>query len=223
MSLHLLQKLVSFILPPRISERVVEELTLDELADLQTREGLPYADTSVKSLVWELKYYANPRAAALAGELVAEELLAIASEELGRPLLIPVPMHPARIKERGHNHTELLCEAALVALGDFPVKKSSGLLPPAGQTIFPEKSPTAFDYTPGVLTRIRHTPEQQKLSRAERLVNLKNSMQASDHVVGRVCVVVDDVTTTGATLSEAKRALLEAGATKVHTLALAQS
>lgn len=198
MSLHLLQKLVSFILPPRISERVVEELTLDELIALQTREGLPYADTSVKSVVWELKYYANPRAAALAGQFLAEELLAIASEELGRPLLIPVPMHPDRLSERGHNHTALLCEYALTHVKP------------------------AYEYAPQSLKRTRNTPEQQKLDRAKRLTNVVGSMSAKG-VEGRVCVVVDDVTTTGATLSEAKRALLEAGATKVHTLALAQS
>ncbi len=86
MSLHLLKKLLSVIIPPRSSERDVEVLTIEELFDLQTSQGLPYANNIVRSLVWELKYHANKRAAALAGELLAEELLAIASEELGKPL-----------------------------------------------------------------------------------------------------------------------------------------
>ena len=199
MSLHLLKKLLSVIIPPRSSERDVEVLTIEELFDLQTSQGLPYADTMVRSLVWELKYHANKRAAALAGELLAEELLAIASEELGKPLLIPVPMHRTRIKERGHNHTALLCTSALTHLGD------------------------AYEYAPESLKRTRYTPEQQKLDRKTRLENVVGSMSASDTVLGRVCVVVDDVTTTGATLAEATRALKAAGAAKVHTIALAQS
>lgn len=206
MASDFLLRLINFILPPRASERAVESLTLDELLTLQTTEGLPYQDERVRVLVWELKYHANRRAAALCGELMAEELLGIAGEELGRPLLIPVPMHKTRRLERGHNQTELLCEAALRHLGGT------------------DKFSVPFDYVPHALARIRQTPEQQKLSRERRLNNLKNSMRASpDIVAGRVCVVVDDVKTTGATLAEAKRALLAAGAARVHTVALAQS
>ncbi len=175
-------------------------LALEELLALQTAEGLPYSHESVRALVWEIKYYANRRAAALAGELLAEELLAIASEELGRPLLVPVPMHKARKRLRGHNQTELLCKSALAHIN------------------------SALEYTPQALIRICATPEQQKLSRAQRLKNIKNSMQADPaKVAGRVCVVVDDVATTGATLAEATRALVAAGAARVHTIALAQS
>ncbi|MBP7770721.1 MAG: ComF family protein [Candidatus Pacebacteria bacterium] len=234
MTPNFLLKLFNIILPPRRTQLLVGALALDDLLVLQTAEGLPYADEAVRALVWELKYYGNKHAAMLAGKILAEELLAIAAEELGRPLLVPVPMHKTRKRERGHNQTELLCEAALQALGDFPGKKSSGLLSPgyalAGQTIFPGKSPAAsgsapYDYTPRALTRIKATPEQQKLDRAKRLKNVAGSMQVENPelVEGRTCVVVDDVTTTGATLAEAKRALKAAGARRVHTVALAQS
>ncbi len=203
MTPNFLLKLFNTILPPRRTQLLVGALALDDLLVLQTAEGLPYADEAVRALVWELKYYGNKHAAMLAGKILAEELLAIAAEELGRPPLVPVPMHKTRKRERGHNQTELLCEAALEALGDFPA---------------------AFDYSPKALSRTRATPEQQKLSRTQRLVNLKNSMEADPNIVkGRVCVVVDDVTTTGATLAEAKRALKAAGARRVHTVALAQS
>jgi ComF family protein len=193
-------RLLAFILPPRATERAVERLTLGGLRDLQSDGTLPYADARVRALVWELKYYANRRAAAFAGELLAEELLAIAAEELGRPLLVPVPMHKARRRERGHNQTELLCEVALAHAGD------------------------ALEYAPAALQRVRPTPEQRKLPRAQRLGSLKDSMRAApDTVAGRACVVVDDVRTTGATLDEAARALKEAGAARVYALALAQS
>ncbi len=202
MTYNFLFKLFNLLLPPRRTQVVVDLLAAEHLRDLQTASGLPYADEAVRALVWELKYYGNKRAAALAGEILSEELLAIASEELGRPLLVPVPMHKTRRRERGHNQTELLCESALG---------------------FSELSSKAYDYAPHALTRIKHTPEQQKLDRTTRLKNVAGSMQADRAVAGRVCVVVDDVTTTGATLNEAKRALKAAGARRVHTLALAQS
>ena len=197
---NFLIRILNAVLPPRETERAVEALALDTLFALRAAEGLPYSDEGVRALVWELKYHASRRAAALAGALLAEELLAIAGEELGRPLLIPVPMHRARRRERGHNQTELLCRAAL------------------------RHAEEALDYAPDALVRIRPTPEQQKLSRTQRLSNLKNSMQANRNIVaGRACVVVDDVKTTGATLAEAARALKEEGAARVHAIALAQS
>ncbi len=232
MQTNFLIKLLGLLLPPRRTQSLTERLNGEDLLALQTTQGLPYADKAVRALVWEIKYYANKRAAALAGEILAEELLAIASEELGRPLLIPVPMHKTRQRERGHNQTELLCEAALKHLGaaaDIPGKKSSGLprravKALAGQTIFPETSASAYQYLPNAIIRTKLTPEQQKLDRATRLKNVIGSMGADPGVVeGRVCVVVDDVTTTGATLAEAQRALLAAGAARVHTLALSQS
>lgn len=193
-------RLLAFILPPRQSERAVASLAPEDLFALQGAGGLPYSNKDVRALVRELKYYANPRAAALAGALLAEELLAIAGEEPGRPLLVPVPMHASRRRARGHNQTELLCEAALRQLDG------------------------ACEYAPGALRRTRAAPEQRKLPRTQRLSNLKHSMRAEPALVkGRACVVIDDVRTTGATLAEAERALMAAGASSVHLLALAQS
>jgi ComF family protein len=168
---------------------------------LQTEDGLPYRDPDVKALVWELKYRANSHAATLAGTLLADELLALAADELGKPLLIPVPMHPARRKVRKHNHTELLCQAAV------------------------KKLENVFDYAPDILIRTIDTPTQQGLARHKRLKNVHDSMEVIDpeRVEARVCVVVDDVATTGATLAEAKRALRAAGARRVHLVALARS
>jgi ComF family protein len=193
--------LIDFIIPPRPSERVVRALTLAHLQALDHEDGLPYHDQRVTALVWELKYHAGRRAAALAGAILSEKILAIAAEELGTPLLIPTPMHVARRRERGHNQTEVLCKAAMAHL--------SG----------------AVEYAPRVLTRTRATPTQQGLPRHVRLKNIKHSMQVTQpaSVKGRTCIVVDDVSTTGATLEEAKRALRQSGAHAVHTVVLARS
>ena len=191
------------LLPPRATDRLVRGLTLSELERLANQESgmLPYHDPRITALIWELKYQAHARALMLAGEFLSNQLLAIAGEELGKPLLIPVPMHKARHRARGHNQTELLCKASLAHASEF------------------------VEYRPDVLVRTKDTVPQQGLERAKRLMNVKGSMEVSkpDAVIGRICVVVDDVTTTGATLEEARRALVAAGAARVHLVALAQS
>ena len=227
----LLRDFVNFILPPRRTQRLVDALTINDLHQLSVGGRLPYHADEAQALVWELKYYGNKRAAKLAGEFLSEELLGLAAEELGRPLLVPVPMHPARQAQRGHNQTELLCEAALKVLATEGSSEKI-VWPDAGpltayrrpEDFFSELPSKAYEYAPQALQRIKNTPHQQGLERKKRLLNMQNSMQADKKLVsGRVCVVVDDVTTTGATLAEAARALKAAGARKVHCIALAQS
>lgn len=186
----------------RPTEALTHALTLQDLEKLSRYDGtLPYADPKVRALVWEVKYYKDSHAAKIAGEYVAQLLMAEAADIVGTPLLLPMPMHPKRRRERGHNQTEVLCEAALPFFGG------------------------GFAYAPELLQRTRHTVPQQGLERHSRLKNLQNTMAVTDpaKVKGRVCIVIDDVTTTGASFAEAKRALKEAGAAEVRCIALAQS
>lgn len=191
---------IDIIFPPRRTDTMVRTLTVEQLHGIGGEDGLPYHDPRVQALVWELKYYGTAAACGLAGAYLSEMLLATAAEEIGAPLLIPVPMHTKRRRERGHNQTELLC---LAALGHMQ---------------------NTFAYAPKALERVVDTKHQQGLPRHIRMHNVKNSMVADPELVeGRVCIVVDDVTTTGATLQEAKRALRQSGARAVHTIALARS
>lgn len=222
----MITSLLDLLVPPRRGERRVQDLSLEDVQHLAHEDGLPYRDTQVRDLVWEIKYYGNGHAAKLAGEYLADELLALAAEELGTPLLIPVPMHASRRKERGHNQTEILCEAALDALDKSARQKVLGpSLRGYPQTILSDTFVSApFEYKKDALKRVVDTPHQQGLHRSMRLKNVEQSMIAHPELVeGRVCVVVDDVTTTGATLAEAKRALMAAGARRVHCVALARS
>lgn len=194
--------LSDLLVPPRETERAVRTLTLANMRTLRSLDSgsLPYHDSSARALVWEVKYYANRRATELCGAFLAELLADMATEELGRPLLIPVPMHQARRKARGHNQTELLAESALRYVGDL------------------------YDYSLHALVRIVDTSPQQGLSEKKRRTNVQGSMTANKEAVcGRVCVVLDDVSTTGATFAEAARALQKAGARSIHCVALAQS
>ena len=110
--------------------------------------------------------------------------------------LVPVPLHPARLRERGFNQAELLARE-LARLLDAPLST-------------------------GALRRTKDTSSQVATStRAERLQNVREAFAPTDGVDGATVVLVDDVTTTGATLLAAAQALLSAGAARVYGLTFA--
>ena len=79
-------------------------------------------------------------------------------------------------------------------------------------------------YRPQGLERVRPTPSQVHLSREERWANVQGAFQARLQAVwGCRVLLVDDVLTTGATLNEAARTLLQAGAVAVYGLVLARA
>ena len=128
------------------------------------------------------------------------EIMAHCWQQAPRPVdaLLPVPLHPAREAARGYNQSALLARAAAKHLG----------LPVLGDG----------------LRRLRETPPQVGLPREERLVNLDGAFAAgAQEVHGRRLALVDDVTTTGATLAACAAALRQAGAVAVYALVLARA
>jgi ComF family protein len=113
-------------------------------------------------------------------------------------VIIPVPLHPARQRERGFNQASLLAEL----LG----KQMS------------------VEYQP-LLERVRYTTTQTALDRAERIENLHNAFRLRKNAdVRRLRVLlIDDVLTTGSTLSECARILKRAGALSVHAATAARA
>jgi ComF family protein len=80
----------------------------------------------------------------------------------------------------------------------------------------------SLPYTTKLLTRTgRHIRQVTTKSRSERLKNQNNSFVAKGNVEGLHCILVDDVTTTGATIDEARKTLLRAGAMTVHAVTIA--
>ncbi len=114
-------------------------------------------------------------------------------------LIVPVPLHPRRRRERGFNQAEVLARrlARLLAI------------PTAG----------------AALSRVRLTLPQVGLSDAERAENVRGAFRIvrPDVVAGRKILLVDDVMTTGATVRSASAALLGAGALRVGVLTLARA
>lgn len=113
-------------------------------------------------------------------------------------VIVPVPLHPARQRQRGFNQAELLAE---VLNAHMSIKQMS------------------------ILRRIRFTKTQTAFDRAERMENLRNAfrLRRGADVRGLRVLLVDDVLTTGSTLSECARVLKEAGAQSIFAATAARA
>ena len=111
--------------------------------------------------------------------------------------IVAMPLHPARLKERGFNQSLLLAQHIGQQL-DIPV--------------------LAFS-----CQRIRNTPSQSTLPVKERGKNMRKAFICSTEVAGKHVAIVDDVMTTGATLNELAHAILAAGAIEVSAWVVART
>ncbi len=114
-------------------------------------------------------------------------------------IIIPVPLHVNRLRQRGFNQSLLLARSC------FPGWKNRIVV--------------------DILHRIRNTVPQTDLSGSERRQNLKNafSVSGAERIAGRSILLIDDVVTTGSTIGECSRILRHAGAQRVEVFALARA
>ena len=113
-------------------------------------------------------------------------------------LIIPVPLDPERMKERGYNQAALLAK---------PISRCTGIL---------------FDGN--ILYRTKKTRSQVGLTIIERKENVKGAFEAkSSKVCGKSILLIDDVVTTGSTLNSCANALKKAGARNIYGLTPARS
>ncbi|HEY7203666.1 MAG TPA: ComF family protein [Methylomirabilota bacterium] len=160
------------------------------------RAGARYGDVAREAL-HALKFKGRRGLAAPLADLIVEG--GIAQLPMGRPdLLVPVPLHPRRQRERGFNQASLLARRI-------------------GQAW---SVPARDD----LLTRVVATASQTALESTARRSNVRNAfrLRHPEPVRGRHVIVVDDVLTTGATVSECVVTLRAGGATTVGVLTVAR-
>jgi len=153
---------------------------------------VPYGHKTVRQLIWLLKYRGVCEIADIFASWLYEALLedlaeaAVYREKQGRILIVPIPLSKKRYRLRGYNQAEEIA-TRLVAL-----------------------DPRLFRLEAENLIKAKETKTQVSLkNRQERLNNLKGVFRVKDRhrLRGRTIILLDDVSTTGATLDEAAKAL----------------
>ena len=133
------------------------------------------------------------------GEAIALQMTEfVRSLQWPAEVMIPVPLGKKRLKERGYNQVGLVAQPLAVELG--------------------------WRYEPGALRKIRETRTQVGLTASERSENVQDAYRADPKVVERKSVILmDDVATTGSTISACTAALDSAGAQDVYVLTIARA
>ncbi|MEK7464073.1 MAG: hypothetical protein AAB610_03070 [Patescibacteria group bacterium] len=200
--MQILYHIIDFIFPPPPEELKLREISperfLNDSAKADPAEFpfiksiFSYKDPLVKELVWQIKYKKNKKAVEIASHALFHNLKWPA-------LLIPIPISKKRRKERGYNQCELLIEEILELDVENKFEKD-------------------FD----LLIRSKHIEKQTHKKRNERLENTKNIFEVTkkENLVQKI-IIIDDVSTTGSTLKEARDELLSAGYSDVTALTVA--
>ena len=148
----------------------------------------------IEQAIYSLKYRSVRAIAPELAQLLAQYMT---RRPIAGDLLAPVPLHSRRLRSRGYNQSALLAEE----LG-----KLRGL-----------------SVNEGLVFRTRDTPPQvQAASRQQRRSNVEGSFQCNTGLSGEAVILVDDVATTGSTLSACAAALKDAGAGSVWGLTVAR-
>src|SRR3989344_2482152 len=214
---------LQILIPPDIKIQKLLKLSVGEMRDLLPKSPVnskdifvlfDYSHKIVRLIIKSIKYKNNTDIKKRIAIYLYEELMVISSEialfEGTLPILVPMPMSKKEKRNRGFNQCEEICKE---------IKKLAG---------------DNIKISYNTLKKVRETERQTKLSREQRLENVEESMcaflrseatiktQHPERSEGkRTVIVLDDVSTTGASLSEARRALTSAGARRVIGLFIA--
>ncbi len=167
---------------------------LDERPHFHALRAWAVFDDPVRKALHKLKYRRN---ISIGDTLAAEMLAFVLSLSWPIDIMVPIPLGYQRLKERGYNQVGMIAMPLALALG--------------------------LDYLPEALRRQKETRSQVGLSREERKENLHAAFAADNKVKGKTVLIMDDVSTTGSTLSSSANALFLAGAKDVYALAVARA
>lgn len=160
-----------------------------------------YDDQRIMKLIKDYKYAFSAELSLTLAKLMLSSLDNIKRADhviATKPLLIPIPLHPKRLRMRGFNQSALLAKELSQALG----------------------LPIATDE----LVRKRETRSQARLAREERLENVKDAfLWQGDDLTDKTIILIDDVASTGATLDNCAKTLLAHNAKEVIGWVLAKN
>ena len=153
-----------------------------------------YFEGVLREAVHRLKYYGRTALAEPLGGLMVAYWV---QHPMPADVIVPVPLHTARLRERGYNQAALLAREMACRVG--------------------------LALNEQTLVRRRATASQVKLDARQRKENVRDAFRCSDNALtGKQVLLIDDVCTTGATLAACAVALHEGGARSVQALTLAR-
>lgn len=198
-----------FVLPRHPHVQRAERITIDDIAArIQPQQlphakwiaaFLPYQDPEVRAIIKSIKYYADHESAKKVAYAMSPHISDALSDKNSFAgwdtiVIIPIPASRKRFRERGYAQTELIARAISDEI-NIPIDVTS-------------------------LSR-EDRPSQARIQKSERANNISMAFTSSDMVRGKCVVLIDDVVESGATLNDARRALLAAGAKDVVAFAIA--
>lgn len=164
----------------------------------RARAAAPFSGMA-QEIVFRLKYNARPEYATVMAEAMVNLLKTPHDTPLEADIVVPVPLHSARLRHRGFNQSAEIGRRLSKELG--------------------------LQFAPRALSRIKPTVTQTRLKQRARRRNVENAFRCKRPglVQGRRVLLVDDVYTTGSTLNECARILVGAGAASVDCIAYARA
>ena len=177
----------------------------------QARAAGIYAG-ALRQMIQEFKFHGKIYLARPLGLLILHVFYDMYGQNAGDPIapgaIIPVPLHAGRHRMRGFNQAFLLADQ----LTDFIQQH-------------PDPEFSALKTDQDMLVRHRRTTPQTGLNKALRKTNIADAfrVKAPEKAAGKTILLIDDVYTTGATVDECARILIQAGAARVDVLTLARA
>lgn len=177
-----------------------------------------YRHPPIKKALWLLKYKGRKRLAKIFAKIIYETIIEEISElkvlqNFTKPILIPIPLSPQRRRERGFNQAELLCLEILKINNAYNQNNNQEM---------------QLFFTRDILIKTKNTEHQARIKdRKTRLKNMTDSFEIKEDdkninlIKGRNIILIDDITTTGATLNEARKMLKKIGARKIVAFTVA--
>jgi competence protein ComFC len=207
----LLAYFIDFLFPPSKEELLLRELSPSQFLEQSPRSSktefpfiysvFSYKDPLVREMIWQIKYKKNRHAVECAGFALYKELLKyVESKNIDKLTLVPIPISNKRRKERGYNQCELLIDEVLRL--DVDNKFSA-------------------DY--GLLIRSKHIEKQTFKDKSQRIENTRDIFEVTKpaDLLNKIrLIIIDDVTTTGSTIREAREILLRNGYKEVEGMAV---